>query len=84
MTVIELRILFTIGLMVTAVLAYVAAMGMFALVRWVSYQGELLFSRRRPMKEAAARPRSRPGTIPVWPDAESRVRLRQAAWRLRC
>ena len=84
MTVIELRILFIIGLMVTAVLAYVTVVGTFTAVRWLRHQGERVFGREALVKAAVPRSGSRAGTTPIRADAERRVHLRQAAWRLRC
>lgn len=38
MTLIELRILFILGLLITAVLAYVTAVGMFAAIHWLRHR----------------------------------------------
>jgi hypothetical protein len=76
MTIVELRVLFVIGLLVTAVVAYVVAMGAFAAVTWLRRQGAV-----RP----AAAPIGPTGAMtPLRADAERRAHVRQAAGRLRC
>ncbi|MGH7309419.1 MAG: hypothetical protein ACREK6_12055 [Candidatus Rokuibacteriota bacterium] len=67
MTLIELRLLFIIGLLLTAVLSYVIVVGAFAALRWLLHQ--------RGARVAAATP-SRAA-------AERRVQLGQTGWRLR-
>lgn len=83
MTVVELRMLFIIGLIVTAVLAYVTVVGTFAAAGWLRRLGERVL-RRRAIAKPGTRPSWRAGTNPMLAGAERPVRSRQAAWRLRC
>lgn len=76
MTMAELRMLFIAGLLITAVLAYVVVVGGFAAVRWLRHQVDV--------RSASAPTEPRAAMTPLRADAERRVQLRQAAWRLRC
>jgi len=81
---IDLRILFIIGLIATAVLAYATVVGTFAAAGWLRRLGERVLQRQALVKPVTPRPALRTGTNLIRADAERRVRTRQAAWRLRC
>jgi hypothetical protein len=81
MTVLELRILFVLGLIVTAVLAYATVAGSVALIRWLGGLNTRLIALRR---SGVERPAERAALGRVMGEAEGSVRSWQAAWRLRC
>jgi hypothetical protein len=82
---IEIRILAVTGLLVTMTLVIVAMVGALALGRWLRGVGERALLRRR-LAKPALREGARMGAhaMTMTADAERRVRMRQAAWRLRC
>jgi len=81
---IELRMLFVVGMLATAVLAYVMVVGTFAAAGWLYRLGQRTLRRRALRRSVTARPGWRTDTNPIPADAERRLRARQAAWRLRC
>lgn len=80
---IEIRILAVTGLLLTMALVIVTMVGTLALGRWLRGVGERALHRRR-LAKPALREGARMGTHAITADAERRVRMRQAAWRLRC
>lgn len=84
MTSIELRILFIIGLIATAVSVYAIVVGTVTAARWLGRRVDRVLQRRALEKPATPPPGVWAGANPIRTDPERRLRSRHAAWRLRC
>jgi hypothetical protein len=80
---IELRLLGIIGLLATMAVVVATVVGVLAVARWLRRVGQDLLHRHAG-ENATSRTTFPRATAPMLAEAERRVRLRQAAWRLRC